>query len=42
MTSRKIPARMGDGSLVALTESELKKDLEEGTKDAADRGRIDP
>jgi len=33
---------MGDGSLVELSESELKRDLEEGTRDAAERGRIPP
>jgi dimethylamine--corrinoid protein Co-methyltransferase len=31
---------MGDGSLIELTESELKQDFEEGTQDAADRGKI--
>ena len=36
----KIITRMGDGSPVEMSESELMKDLEEGTEDAADRGRI--
>ena len=31
---------MGDGSLIELSESELKRDLEEGTRDAAERGKI--
>ena len=34
--------RMGDGSVIELSESELKRDLEEGTRDAAERGRIPP
>jgi dimethylamine--corrinoid protein Co-methyltransferase len=42
MASGKILTRMGDGSLVEFTERNIKEDLEEGTKDAADRGRIDP
>jgi dimethylamine--corrinoid protein Co-methyltransferase len=37
---KKIRTRMGDGSLVELTEDELKKEFEEGTQDAADRGKI--
>jgi dimethylamine--corrinoid protein Co-methyltransferase len=39
---RKILARMGDGFLTEMTESELKKDLEEGTKDAAERAGVPP
>ena len=39
---QKIYTRMGDGSVVELSESELKQDLEEGTRDAADRGKISP
>lgn len=42
MTNKKILARMGDGSLAELSEDELKQDLEEGTKDAAERGKVDP
>lgn len=38
----KIRTRMGDGSLVELTEDELKNDFEEGTQDAAERGKIPP
>lgn len=34
--------RMGDGSFVELSESELKAELEQGTNDAADRGKIPP
>ncbi len=36
----KIFTRFGDGSPVYLSESELTRDLEEGTEDAADRGDI--
>jgi len=39
---QKIYARMGDGSATELSESELKRDLEEGTKDAAERAKIPP
>jgi len=39
---RKIFTRMGDGSGVEVSESELKRDLEEGTRDAAERARISP
>lgn len=33
-------SRMGDGSAVFLTEKEIRSDLEDGTKDAAERGKI--
>ena len=36
----KITTRMGDGSFVELTESELKQDLEDGARDAAERGNV--
>jgi dimethylamine--corrinoid protein Co-methyltransferase len=36
----KIITRMGDGSPVELTEAELRKDLEDGAYDAADRGGV--
>lgn len=36
----KVRTRMGDGTLVELSEGELKRDLEEGTEDAAERGEI--
>jgi len=39
---QKIYTRMGDGSVTELSESELKQDLEEGTRDAAERGKIPP
>jgi len=39
---QKIYARMGDGSVTELSESELRRDLEEGTKDAAERAKISP
>jgi len=35
-------SRLGDGSVIQLTESELRCDLEEGTKDAATAGKVDP
>jgi len=38
----KILTRLGDGSFIELTEGELMRDLEEGTEDAADRGKIPP
>jgi len=38
----KILTRMGDGFLVEITEGELRKDLEEGTKDAAERAKVPP
>jgi len=38
----KILTRFGDGIYVELTESELKQDLEEGTRDAADRANVPP
>lgn len=39
---QKFYTRMGDGSGVELSESELRQDLEEGTKEAAERGKISP
>ena len=39
---QKFYARQGDGSLIKLSESELRHDLEEGTRDAAERGKISP
>ena len=38
----RIFSRLGDGSPIEMTESELRRDLEEGTADAADRGKIPP
>jgi len=38
----KFYTRMGDGSVIELSESEIKRDLEEGTKDAAERAKIPP
>ena len=38
----KIMTRMGDGFPVEMSESEIRSDLEAGTEDAADRGKIDP
>ena len=39
---QKIYSRMGDGSVVELSEREIKQDLEEGTRDAAERAKISP
>jgi len=39
---QKIYTRMGDGSVIELSENELKRDLEEGTRDAAERAKIPP
>lgn len=38
----KIMTRMGDGFSVEMSESEVRSDLEAGTEDAADRGKIAP
>jgi dimethylamine--corrinoid protein Co-methyltransferase len=38
----KILTRMGDGSLTEMSESELKRDLEAGTRDAAERAEVPP
>lgn len=38
----KVMTRMGDGFPVELSESELRQDLEQGSADAADRGKTDP
>lgn len=37
-----VAIREGDGTLVDLTVDEIKRDLEEGTQDAASRGKIPP
>ena len=37
---KKIFTRMGDGSPIEMTESEVRSDLEEGTREAAVRGKI--
>ena len=39
---RKYLIRMGDGFLTELSEAEIRKDLEEGTKDAAERAGVPP
>ncbi len=36
----KMRQRMGDGYITEMTEPEMKKDIEEGTKDAAGRGKV--
>jgi dimethylamine--corrinoid protein Co-methyltransferase len=42
MTMGTILTRMGDGAYVKMSEDELKKDLEEGTRDAAEKAGIPP
>ncbi len=39
---KKYFTRMGDGSIVHMTEQEIRQDIEEGIQDAAKRGKIDP
>lgn len=39
---KKYFTRMGDGSIVYMTEEEIRVDIEEGVKDAVLRGKIDP
>ncbi len=36
-----VQTRMGDGVAVEMTDSEIKKDIIQGTEDAADRGKIE-
>ena len=38
----KYVTRMGDGFKVELTESEINRDIEEGSQNAAKNGQIDP
>lgn len=38
----KIPVRMGDGSLVEMTESEIMKDVEDGVQDAVTKAKVPP
>lgn len=38
----KVFTRMGDGSSLWLSQAELRQELEEGTRDAAERGKIPP
>jgi dimethylamine--corrinoid protein Co-methyltransferase len=39
---KKFFTRMGDGSIVFMTEAEIRADIREGVMDAADRGKIAP
>jgi dimethylamine--corrinoid protein Co-methyltransferase len=39
---KKYTTRMGDGFAIELTEDEIKRDIEDGTADAAERGKIQP
>ena len=34
--------RNGDGRIIEMTDAELRKDIEEGTNDAANRAKIAP
>lgn len=38
----KILTRMGDGTLIEMSEAEVERDLEEGTQDAAERAEVPP
>ncbi len=38
----KIKTRLGDGFRVEMTETEVREDLEVGTKDAAERAGVSP
>ena len=40
--SKKFFTRMGDGSIVYMTEEEIRADILAGVMDAADRGKISP
>ncbi|MBR0598804.1 [dimethylamine--corrinoid protein] Co-methyltransferase [Clostridiales bacterium BAD-6] len=42
MEAKKYFTRMGDGSIVYMTEEEIRADIEKGVQDAADRGKIPP
>ncbi|SFE25194.1 dimethylamine:corrinoid methyltransferase [Peptostreptococcaceae bacterium pGA-8] len=42
MDEKKYFTRMGDGSIVYMTETEIRADIEEGVADAVLRGKIDP
>ena len=39
---KKFFTRMGDGSMIYMTEEEIRADIKEGILDAVDRGKIDP
>ena len=39
---KKYLVRMGDGFLAEMGEAEIRKDLEEGTKDASERAGVPP
>ena len=41
-TEKKFLTRMGDGSMVYMTEEEIRADIKDGINDAVDRGKIDP
>ena len=38
--AQRIPTRLGDGSLVEMTPSEIRADLEDGTQQAAKRSKL--
>ncbi len=39
---QKYETRRGDGFRIELTEDEIKRDIEEGTEDASEKGKIAP
>ena len=39
---KKYQSRMGDGSIVFMTEEEIRADMREGMADAVKRGKIEP
>ena len=39
---KKFFTRMGDGSIVYMTEAEIRADIQAGVEDAASRGKIPP
>ena len=42
MADKKYFTRMGDGSIVYMTEAEIRKDIADGVADAVKRGKIAP
>ncbi|MFA7660323.1 MAG: hypothetical protein WCX60_03915, partial [Anaerovoracaceae bacterium] len=42
MQDKKYFTRMGDGSIVHMTEAEIREDMKAGMEDAVMRGKIDP
>jgi len=42
LVEAQVPTRMGDGSLVELTRSQIRAELEDGTEAAVKRGKVEP